>query len=146
VKSNRDIPANFNGLTYLKISDVESENLFKNPISIARSMVNASFNTYKCSLILPKYIVSECIELGENIINLPDNEYVAFDYSYYICLFSPSNTQHAQGVLNNGSRAEKIQQQLKMKNLFYLTMNKGDFNDHKRKASKLVRSKIRQNQ
>jgi hypothetical protein len=146
VKSNRDIPANFNGLTYLKISDVESENLFKNPISIARSIVNASFNTYKCSLILPKYIVSECIELGENIINLPDNEYVAFDYSYYICLFSPSNTQHAQGVLNNGSRAEKIQQQLKMKNLFYLTMNKDDFSDHKRKAGKLVRSKIRQNQ
>jgi hypothetical protein len=146
VQSNQNIPADFNGLTYLKITDVESKNLFKNPVSLARSIVNASFNTYKCSLILPKYIVSEGIDFEEEVINLPNNEYTAFDYSYYICLFSPTNTQHAKGVLNNGSRAEKITQQLKMKNLFYLTMNEEDFNEHKRKAINLVSSKILVNQ
>ncbi|MGS2720421.1 motility associated factor glycosyltransferase family protein [Paraglaciecola aestuariivivens] len=145
VNDQEPLPTTFNGFTYFKVLEIEDDNLFINPISLARSALNASFNTNKCSLVMPKYIVSENIQLGAASLNFPKHNFTAFDFSYFIGFYAEKNSHCAHGLLNNGSRAVELLEQLKLKDLFYMSMSENDYQTHKYMATKLINSKLKGN-
>ncbi|MEP7702977.1 6-hydroxymethylpterin diphosphokinase MptE-like protein [Paraglaciecola sp. 25GB23A] len=143
VKSEKQIPLNFDGITYLKNPVIKNDTVFNNPIFLARVVILACFNQQKCNLVLPKYRALQSPLLLEPFYIQQLEEYEIFDDIFYLSVFSKNDKQKSKSISISGSRSKKIISPLKIKHLVYQLMSESAFNEHKQTIKNLLDAKIR---
>jgi hypothetical protein len=140
-KSDEVPPANYDGVTYLKISEPRNEAVFESPILLAQVAIISCLSEQKCPLIIPKYIAMDKTELEENANNVPSGNYEAFSNFLYISILFKDDNLHLINLSNNGSRAKKVFGKIKMKHLVWKLMSEADFKFYKQNVYDTVNSK-----
>jgi len=116
-----NIPANYNGFTYLKTPLIKNKSIIECQIFFAKVAITACLNSDNCNFILPKFIALQDIDNKEQFVNIPETEHLIYNNRLYLSLYFKSDKQHTKKVENNGSRIKKIIGELQIKDLiFYL--------------------------
>ncbi|MEP0177521.1 MAG: 6-hydroxymethylpterin diphosphokinase MptE-like protein [Paraglaciecola sp.] len=140
VSSTKDISSSYSGSTFLNASIHQSENLYLSPILVAQVALIGCINSEYCNQIIPKYIVSDAEELIDSVVDIKPQTSTLYNNYLYVSVYFKGNNQYTYKTLNSGSRAKKIINPVKFKNLVYKSIKHAEFKPYVQNIKRSVTS------
>tara|TARA_R110001583_G_scaffold131271_1_gene282994 strand:+ start:4376 stop:7900 length:3525 start_codon:yes stop_codon:yes gene_type:complete len=135
----------YDGISFIKEPPFIKEISLNNPIFLAKVTILACLSNSKCNLIIPKFRTCDTTKQEKMIADYLDKSYEAFDYNFYISLFSKNNEKVRRKSSNSETRPKKIVGALKVKHLIYQRMEKIEFIDLQKTTNNVMNSLLKNN-
>jgi hypothetical protein len=104
-------------ISFMYIPKLSKQTTVINELITTNIALECCLCDHKSSLIFPRFLISDDAPIIETSIDLPINNYMIYEYTNYLCIYSKYATPQAAIVSNSGTRGKILLEGLKQSHL-----------------------------